>query len=760
MANDQAAWGIDIGQAGLKAIRLQYAEAADQVTAVAFDYIPHPKILSQPDANPDLLIRQALETFLSRNKLDGDTVTISVPGQSALARFIQLPPVESSKVAEIVKYEARQQIPFALEDVIWDYQTLGSGTEEGGFMLDAEVGLFAMKRDQVQQSLDPFLEQVVEVESIQIAPLALHNFVCFDRMELGRDTPIDPDAEHTIVLDMGADNTTLLITNGHKIWLRNVPMGGNHFTRALTKELKLTFAKAEHLKLNATKSPDPRSVFQALRPVFNDFVAEIQRSIGYFSSVNKDAKIARIVGVGNGFKLAGLQKFLQQNLQYEVDRVHSFDGLLGDSVLRAPMFQDNIMSFAVPYGLALQGLEVSRLSTSLLPPEIITERLVRQKKPWAIAAAAALLLALSTSMLGYNMVLGSVSESRWSNPDMEYGNAEEKAKAVKKVASDFKSAYSAATAENQTLKTAGDTLVGTYEDRIYWPEVYKAINECLPRPIDSQTAGNATKIEDPSKIERVSIEEIYVSHLDDTGEWFKVLTGTEKDFMLEDDKKTPPSGPGYLFTLGCVHHYNEPYEENPTFHTRLWIRDKFLANFKKWTMQHADSPSPVPVRQVGITHATMIDFDIMQPILLPVEDPEADVLAVPGRGAGLNRARGGRGGRRGRGRNSDNDDEYEDNSGAGGRGRRGPMLPSAVGPNGQRVPEGMKLLTIPQTDFVIQFVWTPTPYKDRLPEDPRTSQAAEGGTAAPAGDAPQADTPAESAGEATPTGTEPAATTP
>ena len=39
MADTQAVWGIDIGQAGLKAIRLRYAEAAGQVIAVAFDYI-------------------------------------------------------------------------------------------------------------------------------------------------------------------------------------------------------------------------------------------------------------------------------------------------------------------------------------------------------------------------------------------------------------------------------------------------------------------------------------------------------------------------------------------------------------------------------------------------------------------------------------------------------------------------------------------------------------------------------------------------
>ena len=106
MADSQGVWGIDIGQAGLKAIRLKYADAADQVLAVAFDYVPHPKILSQPDAIPEELIAQALETFLSRNDIKGDRIAISVPGQTALTRFIQLPPVEASKIAEIVKYEA------------------------------------------------------------------------------------------------------------------------------------------------------------------------------------------------------------------------------------------------------------------------------------------------------------------------------------------------------------------------------------------------------------------------------------------------------------------------------------------------------------------------------------------------------------------------------------------------------------------------------------------------------------------------------
>src|SRR5258708_20341440 len=135
-------WGIDLGQCALKAIRLELING--QVTATAFDYIEHPKILSQPDADPDQLTREALEQFLSRNKLHGDMVAIAVPGQSGLARFVKLPPVEEKKIADIVKFEAKQQIPFNLDEVVWDYQKIGSGNVVDGFALETEIGLFPL----------------------------------------------------------------------------------------------------------------------------------------------------------------------------------------------------------------------------------------------------------------------------------------------------------------------------------------------------------------------------------------------------------------------------------------------------------------------------------------------------------------------------------------------------------------------------------------------------------------------------------------
>jgi len=135
MAKMGSVWGIDLGQCSLKALLCREGEEPGTVVAEAFDFIEYPKILGQPDANPVELLKEALETFLSRNTVKGMKVAISVSGQSGLARFIKLPPVESKKVPDIVKYEARQQIPFALEDVVWDYQQMAGGSVEEGFAL-------------------------------------------------------------------------------------------------------------------------------------------------------------------------------------------------------------------------------------------------------------------------------------------------------------------------------------------------------------------------------------------------------------------------------------------------------------------------------------------------------------------------------------------------------------------------------------------------------------------------------------------------
>src|SRR5947209_14664483 len=210
MAVQQGVWGIDVGQSALKALRMEVIEGVP--TATAFEYVEHPKILSQPDADPDQLTREALEKFLSRNQLRGDVVAISVPGQSGLARFVKLPPVEEKKIGDIVRFEAKQQIPFNLEEVVWDYQKLSSGQVTDGFAMETEIGLFAMKRDMVNRYLQHFKDVNVDVHVVQMSPLALCNFVAYNLLQKGPH-PDEAGAKRSCVvaLDIGTDPSHLVI---------------------------------------------------------------------------------------------------------------------------------------------------------------------------------------------------------------------------------------------------------------------------------------------------------------------------------------------------------------------------------------------------------------------------------------------------------------------------------------------------------------------------------------------------------------------
>ena len=391
MPSTKTVWGIDVGQCALKALKLQYRDG--KLRALSFDVIEHAKILSQPDADEQALIRSALGKFLSRNSIKGSTLVISVPGQASFTRFIKLPPVEMRKIPEIVRYEARQQIPFDLEDVVWDYQTISppsAGPRE------VEVGIFAMKRDIVADYVSDFLAMKIEPDTVQMAPVALYNFLKYDKYEGGGAT---------ILIDVGAENTNLVIADGERVWIRNVPLGGNNFTQALCKEFKLQFSKAENLKRHAAESKHARQVFQAMRPVFGDLLTEIQRSIGYYTSLHRDSRIERVIVLGNAFRLPGLTKFLSQNLGTEVAKVEGFTTLGDAEALSAPLFRENVLSFGVAFGLALQGLGLASIGTSLLPPEILSSKIMKKKRPFFVAAGVAILAAVGA--FGYDQIATS-----------------------------------------------------------------------------------------------------------------------------------------------------------------------------------------------------------------------------------------------------------------------------------------------------------------------------------------------------------------
>lgn len=490
MAKTASAWGIDIGQCALKAIRCTpYGEDPTKAVADAFDYIEYPKILTQPEADPVALVREAIQLFLSRNDIRGTKISVSVSGQSGLARFIKLPPVEISKIPDIVRYEANQQIPFDLDDVIWDYQRMFVGGEEEGFALEAEVGLFAMKRDQVYQEIEPYQEAGIDIDIVQLTPLAIYNYIVFDQINQSIwEAAGDPDEppESVVVISIGTESTDLVITNGYRVWQRNIPLGGSHFTKALVKELQLTYAKAEHLKRNATRAEDPKVLYKAMRPIFKDLHTEIQRSIGYFQSLDKTAKISRVLALGNSMKLPGLKRYLAQNLGYEVDKVTEMRSLTSSTVTQSPAFKDNILTFGVSYGLALQGISKAYIATNLVPQELVLDRTINRKKPWAIAAT--LLLAIGC-LINFLILWASWSKVRIDD-DSAWAAAKQRAQATVNNADQLQTRHDQEHKSYESIKLSGKNRLEIFDRKTNYLNLCQAIYQCLPdernRYIDSE----------------------------------------------------------------------------------------------------------------------------------------------------------------------------------------------------------------------------------------------------------------------------------
>ena len=627
MARTSYAWGIDIGKCALKAVRCRMSAEPRKIEADAFDYIEYPMILTQPEADPVELVRAALVEFIGRNKLQGDRVAVAVPGQLGLTKFIKLPPIEAKKIPDIVKYEARQQIPFPLDQVVWDWQRLAGGIEESGFVLDAEVGVFAMKREQVFKALAPLTNAGIEVDVLQLSPIALANMVMFD--QLPDPATLDPDSPppSVVLVSTGVDSTDLVITNGFRIWQRSMPIGGSNFTKALVQGMKLTFAKAEQLKRNAVRAEDPKAVFNTMKPVFNEFASELQRSLNYFTGADRSAKIGKVLLLGNATKLRGLSDFVAKQLNLDVQRLDAYRGLEGAVVTSAAAFKDNRLSFGTAYGLALQAAGGAGLNTNLLPGEIIRERLIAAKKPWAVGAMVGLLGAAAVSFMGMFFA--------WSTyaPDL-YADAFAKADAAKT------RSQAAISGLEETRKKQTDAvaqqqfLVQTEDHRFQVLDMLRAVETLLPH-------------DDPANIPvfpgdryELHIDSMDCQYFTDLAPWFTALKEqwTETHPAEELDEEQPaapvdpaaappegapvaegtaapagekgPSGPGWVIQLTGHHYHNEDHHKPDD--TAQFVRSTIVQGLMGKGDQVLVAAGPlagqkVPVAELGLGYPVIVN---------------------------------------------------------------------------------------------------------------------------------------------------------
>ncbi len=396
-----AVWAVDIGNNSLKALHLTAERGVVEV--IGFENIQHGKVLTGAGVKPaerDELVALSFRKLASKHNLSKDDLIVSVPSQNSFARFVKLPPVEKKRIPEIVSFEAVQQIPFDINDVQWDWQLMTEADSP-----ETKVGIFAIKNEVVNSVLEHFSRESLQVQHVQMAPMALYNYLLYDRPDL-----VKSDNQAIVVLNIGADNTDLVVCTKSTVWQRCILIGGNNFTKAIADAFKLNFEKAEKLKRTAPVSKYARQVFQAMRQVFSDFVSEVQRSLGFYTSSNPNTKIVKIIALGGGTKLRGLLKYLQQTLQIPVEMPDSFKRLTMSAGVSPAKFHDNVCDFGIVYGLGLQGLELARIKSNLLPRSIARTMVWASKSKYFIGAASVLLL---VSLLGFARTsLDKISYSR------------------------------------------------------------------------------------------------------------------------------------------------------------------------------------------------------------------------------------------------------------------------------------------------------------------------------------------------------------
>jgi len=159
---------LDIGASTIKVGEFQVAKGQG-LRLTNFNYAEL-GIDPEHEENRKALIVSTVRNVLRERNIKAKNVVFSVSGQSVFTRFVKLPPVDESKVAQIIQYEAQQNVPFPLEEVVWDYQILGS-TASGEY----EVLLVAIKADIVEGLFRVTEQAGLSLQITDVSPAAICN---------------------------------------------------------------------------------------------------------------------------------------------------------------------------------------------------------------------------------------------------------------------------------------------------------------------------------------------------------------------------------------------------------------------------------------------------------------------------------------------------------------------------------------------------------------------------------------------------------
>ena len=323
-------------------------------------------------------------------------LNLAINGQMVFPRFTKFPTVPVDKLEELVRYEVEQEVPFPIDDIVWDHQFIGA-TAEG----DTAAMIVAAKLDQVTKVTDAVVAAGFNPVVVDVGPMAVLN-------ALKRSYPGLPGG--TVVLDIGAKTTSLILMENEKIYLRSIPVAGNAITKEIAQAFSCSFEEAEALKRErgyvslggVTEDADEISdrVSKLVRTALTRLHAEILRSINFYRSQQGGSAPQRMFITGGSAVLPQIDEFFRETLKIDVDFLNPFGGIDFGPKIDTTALETDAFTLAESAGLALRATDAATLTINLMPPALVEKARTVRRIPFLAVGAVAVLGALGLYIVG------------------------------------------------------------------------------------------------------------------------------------------------------------------------------------------------------------------------------------------------------------------------------------------------------------------------------------------------------------------------
>lgn len=286
-------------------------------------------------------IGELVNNIIFDNKIPHTDVRLSLPESVVSSKVIMIPPLTEAELASAIYWQAEQHIPISKEDLSLQYKVLFR-PEKGDKQSQMRVLLIGTRKSLVERYVNMFTSMGIEPNILETQVLSL-----LRSLEIGAEEP------PTMVLNWGATNMDVAVVFKGEIQFVFTHTGvGALLTKTLQQTLGLDLQQAEQYKRTYGLEPTQFEgrVRNALAPIINTLVTEIQKAQRYFTSQFPQNTLSRIVITGGSAQLPGLTEFLTQSLGVEILLSAPFATATGEIPI------ENQQTFSVCLGLLMREL--------------------------------------------------------------------------------------------------------------------------------------------------------------------------------------------------------------------------------------------------------------------------------------------------------------------------------------------------------------------------------------------------------------------